>query len=456
MSFKVVNNADAGTTVLHGGNDVDRYSQLLNGILDVATIDINSPFRFRSGKLEIRNAANSFSYSIVGAALAANRVLTLPLLTTDDTLVTLAFAQTLTNKTISGASNTFSNIPRAAIPTEIAYEDESNTFSTTNTFSAVNTFTAAQKFDSYEEIKAVAAPGNPAAGFSRMWFDSADSKLKIKKSDGSVIDLEATGAGPATDERAVIREAGTIVGSQSRKLNFTVPTDFDFTEDVANDEIEVKIADNAITDNLVAAHTSTKISITDKTHLNLNLTYKDEIEWLTDVMVDPHTTTKITTTDKALLNTQIAYKDETAWLTTGMISGLVAKANLPTSILYNDVNNSLGAHYLDIGQLADPAAPAADTGRIFFDDTDEHLKIIKSDTTVVDLEEGATGAWDPDAAEVIQNKEIGNQLDFTRITIPSDPSANEGRLYFKQIDSNNDGIFMKMKKAGAIVEVQIA
>ena len=68
----------------------------------------------------------------------------------------------------------------------------------------------------------------------------------------------------------MIREAGTIVGSSSRKLNFTVPTDFEFTEDVANDEIEAKIADNAIRDNHVNAHTSTKITITDKTQLNPN------------------------------------------------------------------------------------------------------------------------------------------------------------------------------------------
>ena len=144
---------------------------------------------------------------------------------------------------------------------------------------------------------------------------AADNKYKIKKTDGSVIDLEAIGAGAATDERVMIREAGTIVGSASRKLNFTVPTDFEFTEDVANDEIEAKIADNAIRDNHVNAHTSTKITITDKTHLNPNATYKDEIDWLTDTMVSPHTTTKISTTDKTLLNNQIAYKDETGWLT---------------------------------------------------------------------------------------------------------------------------------------------
>lgn len=46
--------------------------------------------------------------------------------------------------------------------------------------------------------------------------------------------------------------------------------------------------------------------------------------------------------------------------------------------------------------------------------------------------------------------------DFTRITIPSNPSANKGRVYVKQIDANNDGLFILIKRAGSYVEVQLA
>ena len=70
------------------------YSQLLNGLPDIApNLDINTQMRIRSGRLELRNAANSFSYNILGGALTANRNLYLPLLTGDDTLVTLNLAQ---------------------------------------------------------------------------------------------------------------------------------------------------------------------------------------------------------------------------------------------------------------------------------------------------------------------------------------------------------------------------
>ena len=319
MSFKVVNNADAGTATKHGGNDADRVSQLLNGS-DVGIPDINSSFRFRSSKLAVRNPANSFSYNFVGSAITADRNLTLPLLTADDMLVTLNLAQTLTNKVISGLTNTITDIPDSALPPGMVYTEMPNTFTETNIFAVP------QKFDDYNEVKAITPPGNPATGYARLYLDSADNKYKIKKTDGSVIDLEAIGAGAATDERVMIRESGTIVGSSSRKLNFTVPTDFEFTEDVANDEIEAKIADNAIRDNHVNAHTSTKITILDKTHLNPNATYKDENDWLLNAMVAPHTTTKISTTDKTLLNNQIAYKDETGWLTGAMISGALGKS----------------------------------------------------------------------------------------------------------------------------------
>jgi hypothetical protein len=61
---------------------------------------------FRSSRLKVTNPANTFNYSITGSAIAAARNLTLPLLTADDIVVTEAFAQTLSNKTINIDSNT--------------------------------------------------------------------------------------------------------------------------------------------------------------------------------------------------------------------------------------------------------------------------------------------------------------------------------------------------------------
>ena len=58
--------------------------------------------------------------------------------------------------------------------------------------------------------------------------------------------------------------------------------------------------------------------------------------------------------------------------------------------------------------------------------------------------------------KTLTNPTLGaSYLDMNQITIPSDPSAGTGRLYVKQIDANNEGLFMKIKQGGNIVEVQI-
>jgi len=49
----------------------------------------------------VRNPANTFKYEFVGAAITANRAVTWPLLTGDDTLVAEAMTQTLTNKRVN-------------------------------------------------------------------------------------------------------------------------------------------------------------------------------------------------------------------------------------------------------------------------------------------------------------------------------------------------------------------
>ena len=38
---------------------------------------------------------------------------------------------------------------------------------------------------------------------------------------------------------------------------------------------------------------------------------------------------------------------------------------------------------------------------------------------------------------------------------PSNPSSGTGTMYVKTIDTNNEGLFIKMKKNGSVVEVQI-
>jgi len=59
---------------------------------------------FQSSKLSIYNPAVTHVYTLVGSAIAADRNITLPLLTGNDTMVTAAFTQTLTNKTLGSGT----------------------------------------------------------------------------------------------------------------------------------------------------------------------------------------------------------------------------------------------------------------------------------------------------------------------------------------------------------------
>jgi len=48
-----------------------------------------------------------------------------------------------------------------------------------------------------------------------------------------------------------------------------------------------------------------------------------------------------------------------------------------------------------------------------------------------------------------------NYMDVKKMSAPSDPATDYGRVYIKQVDADNDGIFIKIKKSGSFVEVQI-
>lgn len=65
---------------------------------------------FYSSGIKLNNPANTFAYTFVAGAIAADRTVTLPLLAGNDILVTEAFSQALTNKTIAAASNTITGV----------------------------------------------------------------------------------------------------------------------------------------------------------------------------------------------------------------------------------------------------------------------------------------------------------------------------------------------------------
>ena len=74
-----------------------------SGITTTNNLNVTGVGTFLSSGLKIRNPANTFGYTITGGAIAADRILNLPIITATDTVATLGLSQTFS------ASQTFSS-----------------------------------------------------------------------------------------------------------------------------------------------------------------------------------------------------------------------------------------------------------------------------------------------------------------------------------------------------------
>lgn len=257
------------------------------------------------------------------------------------------------------------------------------------------------RWESFFEIKASTAPGNATAGNVRIYVDTTDGKLKLKRSDGQVFSLEEQPGTSATHRAQHTVPLGQdafiktdILGGSSRYIESLLA---DPTSDAgriwidANDlqfwdnqttpvmqTVEKTINKNAV-NGYVGLDASTKINIA-------------QLPSIVDSTVATHTSTKITITNKAQLNNQIAYMDATGWLTSAMVSSsrIADKTKLNANIAYKDQNNDFGSFYQDFGNITTPGSPGSGKRRLYVDNSDTHLKVKTSSGGVVDLESSAT------------------------------------------------------------------
>jgi len=120
-SFTMRRAAGAAATPTYAFNGTVNTGMWLNGTsLGFSVNGINN-FNITTGNvLQLNNPANTFAYSITPAAILANYSLTLPAITANDTFVSLNFGQTMTNKTMTGATNVLTASLLKSATTEVS------------------------------------------------------------------------------------------------------------------------------------------------------------------------------------------------------------------------------------------------------------------------------------------------------------------------------------------------
>ena len=74
-----------------------------------------------------------------------------------------------------------------------------------------------------------------------------------------------------------------------------------------------------------------------------------------------------------------------------------------------------------------------------------------TDTTIASVGDNNHLQYDGDSSKWVNR----TYVDFTKISTPSDPSTEEGRMYLKELNSTNNALAVKLQKAGNVVEVEL-
>lgn len=168
MVWKVIG-VTGGSATKFGGQDLDKINQAFNGVADVDTVDWNSVWSFRSGKLRQRSSTTTFNLIHNVGALSADRNVNWPAITADDIPTFNDFIATFKNKTIVHGSNgnsitglvdasmathtttKISTLSKSLLNTSIGYQDQANTWA------------GIQKFEVAMKLKPVATPSTDAS-----------------------------------------------------------------------------------------------------------------------------------------------------------------------------------------------------------------------------------------------------------------------------------------------------
>ena len=241
------------------------------------------------GGITISNPADTFQYILTPAAIVADRILNLPLMTGTDTITLNDFAATLTNKTlttptIASFTNATHNHQAAVgggtLNSTLALSDTAN-IAYLNT---ANVYTAGVRQDFLGLLAGTSGlnvggiAGNPTTQVNGdIWLNTSTNQ-GFMRINGINVDIGAAAAGapPFADTTSIVE--GSV--DPTKEIRFEVdglttattrvitPPDADITL--------VNTSDGLIVDAQTGTFTTTKISTTNKALLNSAIVYNDQ------------------------------------------------------------------------------------------------------------------------------------------------------------------------------------
>ena len=408
---------------------------------------------------QINDSATDHQYVFAVGNLAADRTVTLPVLTGNDTLVFEAHTQTLTNKTINGGSNTFAAVPTSALTGTAFVVTDGSTASNIATGGTL-TFTATANETTVSQSGGTVTIGLPnnvtIAGNLTVSGTTTTINSTVVTVDDPIFTIGGDTAPGSDDNKDRGIEFRWHNGSAA-KVGFFGFDDsagkMTFIPDATNSSEVFSGTAGTIVADTEGTHTgavaATTISASGTATFNgavdLGNATSDyiTITGYIDSMLCPEAdgTRDIGSNGyqwKDIYINGVGYIDAIA---TGCA---ITTPNLITSL--NDTNgNELIAvtatgsavNEITVANAATGNAPSvvASGG-----DSNVSLKISGKGTSGVTLTNAtANGAF----------------LEFDTKATPADPSAELARMYLKNVDTNNNAIAVKIQKAGAIQEVEI-
>lgn len=207
MTWSTITGAGTTTATKFFGDVMNKINNMLNGtdVSDTVTIHSNVTWTFKGSALKVRDSDDSHSYSFAGSNLAANRTITLPLLTGDDVMMTADFAQTAKNKTFEDSTTYFAD--NADTTKKFQFQASGITTATTRTYTVPDfdgtlaTLAGNETFTN----KTLTAPKIASGGFLA---DANGNELVIFTTTASAVN-ELTYANAATGNNPTISVTGS-------------------------------------------------------------------------------------------------------------------------------------------------------------------------------------------------------------------------------------------------------